>query len=580
MRFKNGWVYSYLGVTLIVCCVLGLYIFSQYTVLRAPVKEIQITFNSNVTPKGLPTVYLSGKTEEKLNFQKAYKFEKVKDSTYSIKLDDTLLLRRFRCYFEYPGEKLTIYNINLVGQDGKHSLKLNKFKEFEHIKKAKAKDKLVLDIQALNGYFTNPKRFLYASDFVDIYQLLIPLCLIIALLGFLVFYLKKVDIKALSLSGISLAILILSIFMPAPIYNVALILAAVVNIRKISFKAIYANKINLLFIAFFLLHLFSNVFISEESYTEMSTIDRFLPFLILSLIIPSIATKKLLGLFPLSAIAIGFGLLMTSIFDVYVHQNLAFVSFNGFTKYLHPVYYSYLLFFSIMYIHHEYHGNLKHLIQLILFGFLVFSGSKLVLLFTIVALVLTMRKNKKAIIGIGILGLIILLFSPLNNRFKTIFQTKDLSILEEKHIDNDNDPRINGLTLRLILWRETLSTMEGMDYIIGDGVSKSTNKKLFDRMTHLGLLHHQDYKSHNQYVDTFWRTGIIGLVLLLMIPIFSLIWAIRSKEVVLAQFCALMLVVMLTENIFGRVNGIYFFTLVILLITNSRPIDEHSDYRN
>lgn len=580
MRFKNGWLYSYLGVTLLVFSALALYIYSQYTVLEAPVKQIQITFNSDVTPQGLPTVYLSGKTEAKFNFRKAYKFTLVKDSTYSIKLDDTIQLRKFRCYFEYPGEKVIIHDITVIGPSGTHTLNLRKIKEFENIKRVKVKGKLDLTVLKLNGYFTSRKSFLYATDFVNLYQLIIPIVLIIAVLGFLVFHLKKIDLKSLSVSEISLAILILSIFMPAPIYNVALILATVVNIRKIRFKAILANKINLLFLGFFLLHLLSNLFVSEESYTEMSTINRFLPFLILSLIIPCVATKKFLGLFPLSAISIGFGLLMTSIFDVYVHQNLAFVSFDGFTKYLHPVYFSYLLFFSIIYIHHQYHGKLKYLFQLILFGFLVFSGSKLVLLFTVLALVFTMRKNKKAIIGIGVLGMIIVLFSPLSNRFKTIFNPDDLSILNEKHIDNDNDPRINGLTLRLILWRETLSTMEGMDYLIGDGVSKSTNKKLSNEMTNLGLLHHEDYKSHNQYIETFWRTGIIGLILLLMIPIYTLIWAIKSKEVVLVQFSVLMLVVMLTENIFGRVNGIYFFTLVILLIINSRPINEHSNHRN
>ena len=105
-------------------------------------------------------------------------------------------------------------------------------------------------------------------------------------------------------------------------------------------------------------------------------------------------------------------------------------------------------------------------------------------------------------------------------------------------------------------------------------------KTFFVSLKKLGLNQHQNYNPHNQYVDTFWRTGILGLILLIMIPLYSLRWAIKNKEVVLIQFSALMLVVMLTESIFGRVRGIYFFTLVIVLLINSPKKNENSDIRN
>lgn len=560
--------------------ILSIYVYNQYKVLESPIKEIQMTFNSDITYNGLPTVYISSNSEQKFNFEYPYKFKRTKDSTFSIKLSDTLKLRRFRCYFEFPGEKVIIYKIDLISEVGNQSLTLNEIREVEQIKKTTLSEELIIDIEATNGFFSNPKRFLYKSDFVNIHQMIIPLILIIALLGYLLFNLKRIDFKSLTLSEISLSILIISIFLPAPIYNVALILVAILNIKKLGLKNILAKKINLIIISFFFIYLINNLFLSDEGYKELSTIDRFLPFLILALFIPPIATKKFLGLFPLSAIVIGFGLLMTSIFDVYVHQNLAFVSFNGFTKYLHPIYYSYLLFFSITYINHEYHGKLKYPVQLILFVFLIFSGSKIVLLFTIIALLLNTPRNKKAVIPVVVLGMIILFFSPLNNRFKTIFKSDDLSILNESHLADDNDARINGLTIRLMLWREALSTMSDYEYLIGKGVSKNTNKKLSEKLSDLGLDHHKNYQPHNQYVDTFWRTGLIGLLALLAIPLYSLIWAIKSKEIVLVQFSILMLVAMLTENIFGRVNGIYFFTLVILLIINSKSINEHSDFRH
>jgi hypothetical protein len=533
-----------------------------------------------VNRKALPTLYVSGQSEAKLNYQRPYKFSSINDSAYEVNLDDTLKLRTFRFYFEYPGEKIEISDIALKTSSQTHHLNLHQDFYTEKLKIEKSKDQLKIEVQEINGFLDSPKRFLYPSDFNNLYQLIFPIFAIIILLTFVVFHIKSINLKALTLSEITLSFLILSIFLPAPIYNIALILMAIVNIRKINIKKIFEQKINLIIIAFFLLYLLNNVFVSEEGYKSMGTIERFLPFLIIPVFIPSISNRKLLGLFPVSAIALGFGMLITSIFDAYIHGNATFLSFDNFSKFLHPVYYSYLLFFSIIYVHYEYHSKIKLIIQIILFGFLILSGSKLILLFTILMMVLTMLKSKKTLLLAGTIIIISLLFSPLINRYKTIFKTDDLSLLNEKHIENHNDARINGLTLRLILWREALATMQDVEYIIGKGVAKDDTIEMKERLANLGLEKHQNYNPHNQYVDTFMRTGIFGLILLLVIPIYCLIWAIKSKDVILMQFSVLMIVVMLTESIFGRVNGIYFFTLTLIILMNSRAIHENSNIRN
>ena len=312
----------------------------------------------------------------------------------------------------------------------------------------------------------------------------------------------------------------------------------------------------------------------------MSTIERFLPFVILGIVLPSIADRKILALFPLSAFVIGFGFLVTSIFDVFIHQNFVFLSFDLFTKYLHPVYFSYLLFFSICYIGLNYKGKQKYILELILFLFLIFSGSKMVFLFSSLVIIINLIKSKQTAFLILPLAAVTFFFSPLKNRFSEIIKKEDLSVLNENYIMDPNDARINGLTLRLILWREALACMSGVDYITGKGVTDQTNNTLFKRLDNLGMKNHSNFNPHNQYIDTFWRTGIIGLLFLILIPVYCLKEGVERKDKLLIQFSIFTIVVMCSESIFGRVNGVYFFTTVILLLLNSKKVNENSHFRN
>ena len=126
--------------------------------------------------------------------------------------------------------------------------------------------------------------------------------------------------------------------------------------------------------------------------------------------------------------------------------------------------------------------------------------------------------------------------------------------------------------MRLILWRETLATMNGFDYLLGKGVTRATNKTLENRLDNLGMRRHLTFNPHNQYIDTFWRTGIIGLVLLISIPIYSLLIGIKRKDKLIILFSFFMIAVMFSESIFGRVRGIYFFTTILLVLINTKKL--------
>lgn len=582
MRFNKKLLYVFTGITIAIITIVVLYGYGKYFCLdESPISTIHITHGKHIRSQGL-TLYVSGASESNLNYSRPYKFKSLNDSVLSLQLDDSLKLRAFRCYFEYPGEKIEIKSIDLFSSTKKYSINLNQKFNNDGLKWAEEKGKLKFEVMQSNGFIDAPKHILYPSDFNELYKLFIPLLIVICFLTYLVYSLdlNKINLKTIGIPGISLAILILSEFLPAPTYNVALILGVVLNVKVINFKKIIQSKINLIFLAFFVIYLLNNLFLTDKGYTTLNTIERFLPFLVLVIIIPSIATRKYLILFPVSAISIGMGLFVTSIFDTFAHHNLTFLSFDDFSKYLHPVYYSYLLFFSICFIDLNYKSKQKYILEFVLFLFLIFSGSKIVFLFSLIVVSVNLLKNKKTALLILPLVLIVALFSPLKDRFDEILNKEDFTVLSEEYIEDPNTARVNGLTLRLILWRETLATMHGRDYVFGKGVTEQTDKLLENRLINLGLVSHKNFNPHNQYVDTFWRTGIIGLLFLILIPMYSLVIGVKRKDKLLIQFSLFMLIVMFSESIFGRVNGIYFFTTVILILMNTNKRNEDSHIRN
>ena len=153
----------------------------------------------------------------------------------------------------------------------------------------------------------------------------------------------------------------------------------------------------------------------------------------------------------------------------------------------------------------------------------------------------------------------VLLFSPLKERFKEILNQEDFSILSEHKISEPNDARVNGLTLRLMLWREAISTMNKEDFILGKGVARGTDKILEEELIALGLTHHKNYNTHNQLIDTFWKTGIFGLLILIMIIILGITQGIKTRDHLISIFSTFVLFFLLSECVFERVNGIYYF---------------------
>ena len=572
------------GLFLLTFLIATLFYFNQkFTWNNGTVEQIELDIDRSYGITN-PTLYLVHENDVGFDFSRPYKLELEKDSSLVFRFNSAVKIRKIRIYFEKEIDELAINRIGFRSSDKAIIADLGNFVSGNGLVLDDTSNVYVVSVSSKNGFIESPKYFLYSSDNWSVAILVIVFIGI--MIGFY-FLFKKLKIfdefKSLTFVDGSISLFILSIFLPHPIFNVTLFLSLLMVIKKFNFKGFIGNPINLIIIAYFLILFLNDLFIAPSGLSNLKSTETFLPFLILPIYISCIKDSKHLGYFPFSAIIIGVVMFLTSLSDAIVFRNINYFSFDEFAKFTHPVYYSYLVSFSIFYvlINQKMNKRLKNIIQGVLFFFLILAGSKLVIVITILLYIIFEMRNKKAIIPM-FLGVVFLgLFPPVQDRFKEVLNFSDLSIVNEEIISNDKDPRVNGLTLRLLLWQESINTIETVpEFLFGLGVGKATDAKLQENLNNRGLAKYNRYSTHNQFVNVFMRAGVLGLAMLLLIIIYGCYYAIKNNNKILLIILLLFTFAMLTESILQRALGIYFFITILLFLMKPIFLNEDSNNRN
>jgi len=76
---------------------------------------------------------------------------------------------------------------------------------------------------------------------------------------------------------------------------------------------------------------------------------------------------------------------------------------------------------------------------------------------------------------------------------------------------------------------------------------------------------------HNQFMEAYADLGIVGLVLVVAMVLYSLVRAIKTKYFIHIAFAILMISLFLTESFLWRQKGVVFFTLFYSLFNNLKP---------
>lgn len=571
IHFKKGNTKILIVGLAVVIVSVVFYLRIGYQKLGGGIRTIKIVLD-NPSLLEEPIIYITENTQVNQDFKKTYFSHAVNDSVLLIDLNKETYVRQFRVYFQNLTENVEIKAIWLLSSEDEWRLDLDEFRSEDILILQQHAQILKFNVLSNKGYsYLESSRFYYQYDFP-----LITIATVIAVLFScsLILFFSKIElfqfVTSMSLSDLSVFtfILIFSLFLPHKYFNISLVVSALLLIRNFNLKNFLANRINLFVISIYVLILI-NFFIISPDF-NFKSIEKYSMFLILPIYASCIRSSKLVILFIVTAVIIGVGLLLGALIDISIFRNPEIVSFEHFTRTIHPVYYSYLVGFSILYIELNVFAKYKYIIQSVLILLLLLSGSKLVIFILLLWFVFTVSKGLR-LITVPIIILIVLFFAPLKERFESIIKIKDLEVITKEYIQNPNDLRLNGFTLRIILWQENLKSLK--NFFFGNGVSESGANSLITNLRKRGLTNHLEYNAHNQYVSMIYKTGVIGLILLISMLTYIVKWGLQNKNYTLVFFTLLMSFAMLSESVFERVIGITLFCMVVLLLSNSELID-------
>lgn len=478
--------------------------------------------------------------------------------------------RNFRLYIGTAIDTGIIRNIAFINQNQTENISLNEFK-VSNLRFKNLNDSTGFFSCDRTGYIELKRNNINYIEGVFILIFGIIGSFLSALIGMFVFeHLLNHLLISFDLEVLSVSLFLSSFYLPFPITNILLIASSLIVISKFNFRILLENKIGLFLLIYFAWFVIHDVFFMTQFNSKL--FETYLPFLILPIFFACIPSKNYLTLFPAAAVFYCNYYLITSIFDYVIYKNLSAFSFDGFTKNVHPIYFSYNIVFSMFVLWlYPIQNKYKHILSLLLLISLFCCGSKLMIALVVLLFTFQLVKTslfKGFVFGIGVI-FVLLIFEPTRQRFVEILDVKSLTVLSENPIKTRFDSRINGLTLRLIIWQEAIKSASGFkQFLIGIGTDDVADKNLEQKLTSRGLEpNHVKYDPHNQFITSFYKFGIIGVIVLVSFCMYCFYLASKFSNSLLFYTSILFLVAMFAESLWQRYIGIYFFGSIFLILS-------------
>ncbi|WP_299259028.1 O-antigen ligase family protein [uncultured Aquimarina sp.] len=399
---------------------------------------------------------------------------------------------------------------------------------------------------------------------------------------------------------IAFLLLPLGINLPTPFFVISIILG-LINFFKSRKKFDLENKIVLLFPLYFIIMSFSLFYtdnipdglnILQRSLSlflfpliflfvkeDASTVRKLFDFLLLGLVISFFINFSIAIYNSASIIKGGFSFEIsmddfTAFLDVFVHGWNYFVG-DEFSKLINPSYLSlYILLVLSYYLKNRLDTGLRTFIVVLLFLYLFLLASiAAYMILVIMSILLTFNikdKNRKhTMLIMLLLGLIVFLNNP--RVFDFYSKVKDFGNIIE--YDNSTSEKA-----RFLSWEASVELIKEAP-LLGYGIGDA-NDVLIEKYEELGYTYNYEnkYNAHNQFLQTFLQTGVIGFGVLVIIFILLATHMKRSKN----EFSVFLIlfVSLIFESMLVRFNGIVFFSIVIPLLLKKRSILSSRVIRN
>jgi O-antigen ligase len=256
----------------------------------------------------------------------------------------------------------------------------------------------------------------------------------------------------------------------------------------------------------------------------------------------------------------------------------------------HAIQFSILVFAGMIFLlqeitHNRYLINRRiHLLLLTyLIGGILLLSSKLVISFTLCCLAyyafISLKKNidtRKAIalvamVAIGISCMVLFTKNPVGNRFADIMHD-NLSVLHQKKFNQG--VYFNGVQFRLLQWRFVKEIIqEHHAWLLG--VTPANAQPLLDQKYMEADMYagtpgtsndhgYLVYNTHNQFLESFLQSGLIGLIIFTGICCSMIIMAFQQKSRMLWAVVLLLLAYCFSESVLETQYGLIVFLFLPL----------------
>lgn len=352
-------------------------------------------------------------------------------------------------------------------------------------------------------------------------------------------------------------------------------LIAIKYYSKFSIKSILTNKISILLLLFFLIHVITLIQTSnkESGFFDVETKLSFFVFPIVFSFNSDIyiRNKKILlnsfiyGCLGATIICLGHSMYHKIIYDA----PWSYFKYKDLSILMHPTYFAMYLCLSIILLIQKLiqsdskRHKVTYSILLLFFSyFILLLSSKAGLITLIFLVILSIFKNihlsfKNILLSlIFMIGILVIVFK--NDRFTNMIDSLYKNfILGNTEMESTNE--------RLIIWGCALKQIKS-NWMFGTGAG-DLKFDLAKEYKNIGFtIGEENYlNAHNQYLETLLSTGFIGVAILLAILLYSVRKQHNGNNLIFLSFLIIIIVNFIFESILNNQAGIIFFCLFLCL---------------
>lgn len=175
---------------------------------------------------------------------------------------------------------------------------------------------------------------------------------------------------------------------------------------------------------------------------------------------------------------------------------------------------------------------------------------------------------KRVIAAISIVVVSLVVAKPfIENRFLTEKIDYDTGLSNKEIILNFYK---NDVSSRIVLWKANIESLTSSEWIYGKGTAASEEpRKIIYKRYKLDNAYDESYNAHNQYVETLYSYGLVGLIFFLLHCITLVYLAFKAKELHLVgagTVYFIFLLYFMTESILQRSIGIVLYGFIIVYV--------------